>query len=139
MDIPNAFLGSTHPPTDSDIEAALGPTLETWKLLIGWLIEHGGQDQEWISSSPKYGWSLRIKKKKRAIVYLAPCRGSFRVSLALGDKAMAAARRADLPQAIQKVLDEATRYAEGTGLRFMVNRTQDLDPIRILALIKMAN
>jgi hypothetical protein len=38
-----------------------------------------------------------------------------------------------------KLLDEAPRYPEGTGLRLMVKARKDLAAIRKLALIKRAN
>ena len=53
------------------------------------------------SGSPtrhKSGWSLRLKVKKRNIVYLAPCNGCFRVAFIFGDRAVAAARQSDLSE-----------------------------------------
>jgi hypothetical protein len=40
---------------------------------------------------------------------------------------------------VLKLLDEAPRYAEGTGLRLMVKGPKDLAAIRKLALVKLAN
>jgi hypothetical protein len=139
MEIPNAFIGQPAQPTDAEIAAALGPTAETWKQLLDWLAAQGASIQEWKSSSPKYGWSLLLKLKKRTIVYLAPCDGCFRVAFVLGDRAVAAARQSDLPKPVLKLLDEATHYAEGTGLRLVVKAAKDLAAIRKLALIKLAN
>ena len=87
----------------------------------------------------KYGWSLRLKDKKRNIIYLSPCEGCFRVAFIFGDKAIAAARQSDLSKSTLKLLDEAPRYPEGTGLRLMVKSAKDLVEIRKLALIKLAN
>jgi hypothetical protein len=139
IDIPNAFLGKADQPTGEEVSAALGAAAEAWKQLVDWLAEQGVADQEWKSVSPKYGWSLRLKLKKRTIVYLGPCDGCFRVAFALGDKAMAAARQSDLSKSVLKILDEATRYAEGTGVRLMVKGTKDLAAVRKLALVKLAN
>ena len=52
--------------------------------------------------SPKYGRSLRLKLKKRTIVHLCPCDGSFRVAFILGDRAVKAARQSDLPKSMLK-------------------------------------
>ncbi len=139
MDIPNAFLNKAVEPTAEQLSAALGTTAEVWKQLVDWLMEQGVADQEWKSVSPKYGWSLRLKLKKRTIVYLSPCDGCFRVAFALGDRAMAAARQSDLSKGVLKLLDEATRYAEGTGVRLLVKGTKDLAAVRKLAVIKLAN
>jgi hypothetical protein len=140
MDIPNAFIGKTAQPTSEELSAALGSSAVVWKELLDWLAqEKGVTDQEWNSSSPKYGWALRMKLKKRNILYLAPCAGCFRVAFALGDKAMSAARESKLSKSVFKTLVEAPHYAEGTGIRLMVHQSKDLAPIRILAAIKLAN
>ena len=55
------------------------------------------------------------------------------------DRAVAAARASDLPKAVLKEIAEATRYAEGTGIRFLVRATKDLAPIKKLVGIKLAN
>jgi hypothetical protein len=110
-----------------------------WKQLLDWLAEQGVADLEWKSVSAKYGWGLRMKLKKRTIVYLLPCDGCFRVSFALGDRAVAAARQSDLSKGALKLLDEAPRYVEGTWMRLMVHASEDLADVRQLALIKLAN
>jgi len=136
---PNAFIGMLVQPTDIEIETALGPAFDTWNQLIVWLSEQGASDQEWKSSSPSYGWTLRLKKKKRSIVYMGPSKGCFRAAFVLGDKAVAAARRANLPKSILQTIDEATHYPEGTGIRIVVRSPKDLAAIETLALIKLAN
>jgi hypothetical protein len=139
MEIPNAFIGKTTRPTEAEVAAALGSTAALWKQLVSWMEEQGVGESEWSSSGVKYGWSLRLKVKKRNIVYLSPCEGCFRASFALGDKAVAAARKGDLSKSTLKIIDEAPRYAEGTGVRLMVKAAKDLGAIKKLAFIKMAN
>jgi hypothetical protein len=139
METVNAFIGKTTRPTEAEVAAALGTTAALWKQLMNWMAEQGVGECEWNSSGVKYGWSLRLKQKKRNIVYLGPCDGCFRVAFALGDKAVAAARKSDLPKSALKIIDEAPRYAEGTGVRLMVKAEKDLGAIKKLALIKMAN
>ncbi len=139
METPNAFIGKTTKPTEAEVATALGSTAALWKQLVDWMAEQGVGESEWNSSGAKYGWSLRLKQKKRNIVYLIPCAGCFRVAFALGDKAVATARGSDLPKSTLKVIDEAPRYAEGTGVRLMVKAAKELAAIKKLALIKMAN
>jgi hypothetical protein len=135
----NAFIGKTAAPTEKDLTAALGSTAALWKQLVAWLAEQGAGESEWNSSGAKYGWALRLKVKKRNIVYLGPCEGCFRAAFVLGEKAVAAARKSDLSKNTLKIIDEAPRYAEGTGLRLMVKAEKDLAAIKKMALIKMAN
>jgi hypothetical protein len=133
---PNAFIGRTKPPTDEDLSTELGAARALWDEL---LTELALPIQEWNSYSPKAGWSMKLKLKKRTIVYLAPCHGSFRVAFVLGDKAMEAARQLKLPKAVLKIIDEAPRYPEGTGVRLEIAARKDLAAVKKLAEVKLAN
>ena len=133
---PNAFIGRTKPPTDDELSTELGAARTLWDEL---LTELALPIQEWNSYSPKAGWSLKLKLKKRTIVYLAPCRGSFRVAFVLGDKAVEAARQSKLPKAVMKIIDEAPRYPEGTGVRLEIAARKDLAAVKKLAEVKLAS
>jgi hypothetical protein len=139
MTIPNAFVGRTDHPTAEELDITLGDSACAWHELVNSLAEAGVPDHEWKCSSPKYGWSLVLTVKKRRVVYLSPCNGCFLASFALGDRAVAAARQSDLPKRVLKIIDEAPHYAEGTGVRLLVEGLKDLPAIRKLALIKLAN
>ena len=137
---PNAFIGESRPPAEKQLADALGPAKSTWdRLLAGLADEHNLTVQEWNSYSRKAGWSLRLKFKDRNILYLTPCRGSFFVSFALGDKAVEAARQSRLPQSVIKTINEARRYAEGTGIRMEMKKPKDIEIAKQLAAIKLAH
>ena len=137
---PNAFIGSTVRPSEADLEKALGDAKCAWDSLIADLAaEHGVSTQEWKSYSSKAGWSLRLLRGKRTIVWLAPCAGRFRVAVILGDRAVQAARRCGLPARVLKSLDEAEKYPEGTGLRLEVKGMRDLPAVKKLAVVKLEN
>jgi hypothetical protein len=132
---PNAFIGRTKPPTDDELSAELGAARALWdELLAGLALPV----QEWNSYSPKAGWSLKLKLGKRTILYLAPCHGSFRVAFVFGAKAVEAARQSKLPKAVIKIIDEAPRYPEGTGVRLEIKARKDLAAVRKLAEVKLA-
>ena len=136
----NAFIGELKKPTENQLSAALGASKQFWVKLVADLADENGVDvQEWNSYSPKAGWALRLKRKKRTIVWLSPCHSYFRVMFILGDKAVKAARQSKLPQRIMKIIDEATRYPEGTGLRIDVKGAKDIPVIKKLAAIKLEN
>lgn len=139
MEIQNAFVGRSETPTLEELDSVLGPTAAVWHELVEWMETHGAPEEEWKSSGAKYGWSLRLKQKKRNIIYLSPCKGCMRIAFILGDRAVAAARQAHLPKRVLDALEEAPRYPEGTGLRLMVRNERDLPAIEKLAQIKMAN
>lgn len=136
----NAFIGKSKRPTADELLFVLGPSKKLWDQLVSELADDLGADtQEWNSYSPKAGWSLRVKHKKRTIVWLAPCSGCFRAAFILGDKAMKAARQSKLPEQVLKALDEAPRYPEGTGVRLVVKAAKDLAAIHELAAVKLKN
>jgi hypothetical protein len=134
---PNAFAGESEKPSDHELAAALGPAKSLWDRLASDLARENQLDvQEWNSYSPKAGWSLRLKRGARTIVYLIPLRGGFQAALVLGDKAFKAAQHSALPARTKKIIAEAKRYAEGTGVRITVNDPEDVIGIKMLAQIK---
>jgi hypothetical protein len=140
MDIPNAFIGKAQKPTVQEVSAVLGPSAKLWDELVDGLAkDHGVSIQEWNSFSLKYGWSLRLKLKKRTIIHLSPCNGCFRAAFILGDRAVKATRAAKLPKNVIKVIEAAPKYAEGTGVRLTVKAPKDLAAIRKLAVVKLMN
>lgn len=139
MESPNAFVGKKTCPSGIEVTTALGTSAPVWNELLAWLGGHGIDCKEWKSVSPKYGWSLRPAVKKRIILHLSPCEGSFRVAFILGDRAVRVAKATELPASLLKQLAEARRYAEGTGLRLTVREPRDLAPIEKLVAIKLAN
>ena len=137
---PNAFIGKPQKPTDAELAAALGAAKALWdQLLAGLADEHNLTVREWNSYSRKAGWSLRLKHKDRNILYLSPCEGCFFVSFALGDKAVQAARQSGLPQSVIKIINEAKRYAEETGIRMEMKKPKDIEIAKQLAAIKLAH
>ena len=137
---PNAFINKPKQPTNAELAAALGPAKATWdQLLTDLAQEFDVNVHEWNSYSLKAGWSLRVKRKARTIVWLAPCPGAFRVAFILGDKAVLAAQEAKLPKRILKIINEAPKYPEGTGVRLEVKSSKDIATLKKLAAIKLAN
>ena len=137
--MPNAFAGRSEPPSRDDLALALGKSQSLWQELVSALKQEFQLTEEWCSSSVKAGWSLRLQRKKRNIVYLAPGKGGFLASFALGDKAIAAARQSKLPARVLKIIAEAKRYAEGTAVRMEVQKPGDVAAVKILAKIKLEN
>lgn len=136
----NAFIGQAAAPTDAELTAALGESRSIWDGLIAEMAEkHGVTVQEWRCYSPKGGWSSRLKRGKRTILWMAPFEGSFLVMFILGAKAVTAARQSGLSARLLRILDEAPRYPEGTGVRLHVKGARDLAAVRKLALFKLEN
>lgn len=136
----SAFEDKSQEPGASELEATLGRSSIHWKNLVAHLHdEFAPLDATWGFAGAKWGWSLRLKQKKRTILYMTPCEGRFLVGFALGEKAVAAAHARPLPSSILGVIDEAPRYAEGRGVLVEVKTKKDLQAVKALAAVKMAN
>ena len=136
----NAFIGRESAPDESALAKELGPVKAVWDRLLAELKrEHGLDAGEWNSSSRKSGWAFRLKRGERNVVYLAPGRGAFLASFALGDRAVAAARESELPREVMEVIESARRYAEGTAVRLEVRTAKDVAAVVKLAGIKLAH
>jgi len=136
----NAFINRAEAPSDADVAAALGPATAAWDRFLTDLAQDlDVKVHEWKCHSPKWGWSLRVKRKARTIVWLSPSEKGFNVAFIFGSKAVAAARCARLPARVLKALDEATKYPEGTGIRLHVTHVRDVAALKKLAAIKLAN
>jgi hypothetical protein len=136
----SAFDDRKARPTDRTLDQALGRAAHAWASLKASLIRECAPLQEqWAFAGAKYGWSLRLKRGERVIVYMTPCLGHFLASLALGEKACTAAREASLPAGILTLIEEAPKYAEGRGIRIPVRTEKEARSIRKLAAIKLAH
>lgn len=128
------------PPTDPALARALGRAAAAWAALKEKLQhECAPLVEEWAFAGAKYGWSLRLKRGKRVIVYMTPGAGNFLASFALGEKACTAALDAGLPARVLALIAEAPRYAEGRGVRIPVRTLRDVASIRKLAAVKLAH
>lgn len=126
-------------PTLSDLTRVLGPCEEAWHHLVSRMgAVYGSLSEEWTYSGAKYGWSARLKRKKRTILYLIPQERAFLVGLVLGDRALGLLRRDELTPDVLGIIDEAPRYGEGTGFRIPVTSIEDCSAIETIVEAKMA-
>ena len=122
------------------MRSVLGASESLWTKLVSDLTHDLNLDgADWHSSGVKYGWSYRLQRKARNIVYLGPRAGTFVAAFILGDKAVAVTRKSDLPSYVLKMLAEAKRYGEGTPLRIEVSKPEDVEVVKALARIKLEN
>jgi uncharacterized protein DUF3788 len=136
----SAFDDKSKQPQEDQLRETLGKTFTHWNELrrrIG--ARFPSLSVDWGFSSKKSGWGLRLKREKRTVLYMTPCKGYFLASFALGEKAVKSAHDSDLPVSVLKVIDTATKFAEGRGVRLEVRSAEDVRNIEALAVIKMAN
>ena len=94
---------------------------------------------EWNYPGEKYGWSFRIKDKKRAILYLLPRDKFFKVSFVFGQKANDMILKSRISNTIKSELEAARVYGEGRGIWLEVKDELLLPDIKELIDIKLAN
>ena len=136
----SAFDDESKQPQASDLKKTLSRTNTHWDNLITYIAsEYPPLDETWSFSGANWGWSLRLKQRKRTVLYMTPCKGYFLVGFALGEKAVKAAHGSTLSDSILAVIDGAKKYAEGRAVRIEIRNKQDLENVKKLSLIKMAN
>jgi hypothetical protein len=135
---PSALDDKSKMPDDGMVAEVLGKSKELWDAILAHLAgEYPGVQNEWGFMGAKSGWSLRPKHKKRTILYLIPGEDCFTASLALGERAVAAAEESSLPEPILDAIHSAKQYAEGRGVRVEVRRPADVETVKKLVKAKM--
>jgi hypothetical protein len=99
----------------------------------------GETNEEWKYYSKKAGWTFIVKSGKRTILYMIPQDSFFKVNFVLGEKAVAAARTANLPDSIITLINEATSYVEGRSIMFDVKSDFDVSVVYKLIEVKHSN
>ena len=136
----SAFADKSKKPNEADLMKTLGRSGGHWKAIVDTVsADFAPLDLSWGYAGAAWGWSLRLKQKKRTVMYLTPCERHFIAGLVLGDKAVRAARRADLPKTVLQIIAQSKRYAEGTGVRIEIRNKKDREAVLALASIKMEN
>ncbi|MHC4519139.1 MAG: DUF3788 domain-containing protein, partial [Planctomycetota bacterium] len=127
-------------PDDKDLAEVLGRSKARWDELITHVAaEYEPVTEDWAHSGAKYGWCLRLKRKKRTLLYLIPCQRHFLCAFVFGGKATEVARKSALPADVMTTINEARVYAEGRGFRLEVRTKANVATMMKLAAIKMAN
>lgn len=136
----SVFTDKEKEPGDEDLAATLGKTYGLWMTLRDSVLEKCPSAlPEWHYPGQKYGWSFRLKDKKRAVIYLLPRERFFKVAFVFGEKATAQVLASDVAPAIKSLLKQAKAYAEGRGIRIEVRSRAALADIARLIEIKLAN
>jgi hypothetical protein len=138
MDDISIFPDKLVKPEQKDLITALGTSYELWtqieKIVMG---KYPAGLSEWNYPGKKYGWSYRIKDKKRAIIYFLPRNKYFKVAFVFGQKATDEIMESTISADIKSELEQATKYAEGRGIRIDVNSSSILPDVRQLIDIKL--
>lgn len=140
MDDISIFIDKTVKPTDKDLADRLDSKYKLWQRIHDLVLsKYPNGLAEWNYSGLKYGWSFRIKDKKRAIIYLLPRDQYFKVAFVFGDKAVSKIMESGISKDIKTEINQATKYAEGRGIRIDVKNDSVIFDIEQLIDIKLNN
>lgn len=114
----SVFGDKSNPPTEDDLRRALGPAASAWDELVARIHhDHAPAAERWNFAGARFGWSLRLCRGDRVVLYLIPQAGRFLVGIVLGAKAVAAAGARACPRPCSRPLPRrpATPRARACG------------------------
>ena len=136
----SAFDDKSQPPRTGELATTLGRSSSLWDGLVDHVAqEYPPLEESWVFSGKRWGWALRLKQKKRAVLYMTPCEAYFVVGFALGERAVKAAHETGLAEEVLDLIDSSQKYAEGRGVRLEVRTKRDIEHVMQIAAVKMAN
>jgi hypothetical protein len=116
----------------------LGASLLHWQHLIEQVSAAlPGAEFVWKTYAGKTGRQCVIRSKDRNLAYLKPGDGSFMVSIALSDRAVASVGKSKLPSELIAEVKASARYPEGTPARVRVDSGRSLQHALTLLSIKI--
>lgn len=134
------FTNKSIVPGDSSLSLELDETYDLWLAIRSHVHKiYPDAIDEWHYSGVKYGWSFRIKDKKRVIVYLLPRAGFFKTAFVFGQKATDVIINSTIAPVIKEQLESAKVYAEGRGIRIDILDNSLVNDVKQLVEIKLAN
>lgn len=134
------FADKDRVPDEKMLIDALGKTHPLWQQIISFTFkEYPKGLTEWKFPGAKYGWSFRVKDRKRVIVYLLPREGYFLVAFVFGQKAFEKIMESSVNVDIRSDLAAAKPNAEGRGIRITVQNESVLEDIYALIKAKLTN
>ena len=136
----SVFMDLAKTPGAADLEISIGSTYPIWMEIRNFVFDkYSAAIEEWHVAVKKYGWSFRIKDKKRAIIYLSPRKGFFKVAMVFGQKASNQIFNSEINEFIKCELMNSKVYVEGRVLSIDVLDLLYLNDIKKLVEIKLAN
>ena len=118
-------------------EEALSAVLKENKILWDKMINTSEGSGEWKFYSKAAGWTYSVIKKKRTLFYMIPKDGWFELIFVYGERAVEAAKSAELPEQVLNDLLQAKAYVEGRSFSVKVISDADTNVAQKLLQIKL--
>lgn len=116
-----SFLSPTPKPDSANLAAALGLTFDFYLELLAITTAF---KPTW-NHSKSSGWMLKISDGKKALCYLIPLTGCFKVSLTLreGEREMLLKHKAFAQ--LHQQISTAKKFVEGYALQFIISNKKE--------------
>lgn len=114
-------------PSEPAIQAALGNTYACYQKITGLASAYA---QEWTFTKSS-GWMLKIYDRKKALLYLIPLNGGFKISLAIREQEREALLRDDALAIIYDKIAASKKYSEGFALQFDIANENEFQPVEL--------
>jgi len=136
----SVFTVRNEVPDEKALKKVLENSYDLWISIVEYVkVRYPAALCEWNYPGEKYGWSFRIKDKKRAIIYLLPREKYFKTAFVFGQKAADEIFQSRISETIKFELKEARQYAEGRGIRINIKDNTLIRDIKTLIDIKLAH
>ncbi|HMK54172.1 MAG TPA: DUF3788 family protein, partial [Methanobacteriaceae archaeon] len=122
------FLDSDIKPVDSTLKSTLDNSYSYYESLMG-IADSYLKDWNFSKSS---GWMLKVHDKNKALFYIIPLKGEFKVSMAIRENERNAFLEDNDLEAIQGMIKSAKKYREGYALRFDIKNSEDFKIVKLL-------
>ena len=119
-------------PNEEMLNSVLKGSKARWDKMIG----ISGGSGEWKFYTKTAGWTYPVKKGKRTLFYMIPKDGWFQLTFVYGERAVAAAESAGLPEQVISDLLHAKAYVEGRSVAVKVTNDADMDTAQKLLQLK---
>ncbi|MFC1493026.1 DUF3788 family protein [candidate division KSB1 bacterium] len=136
----SVFTDKSHTPDEKALMKVIGDKAGLLKEIL----DHINSEYEnikvvWKHYGKKYGWQMKIFMKKRNLLFLLPFENDFRIAFVLGDKAVEACEKSDMPAELIETIKNEKKYMEGRGVRVDVRSEADVKIVKTLLKIKVEN
>lgn len=136
----SVFESKENCPAPADLQDVLAESYSLWEVLKQHVYNYKPDaTEEWNYAGKSFGWSFRIRDKKRVLIYLIPCKGYFKLALVYGGKATEEALQSFVSEDLKMIIRTAKVYAEGRGFRVDVFQNSNLEDLYQLIDCKLRN
>ena len=119
-------------PDEPKIRKALGDLYPAYRELVDLT---GPFSHEWKYYGKNYGWQLKVTHKGKALLYITPLKGSFRVGFAVRENEKELLLNSKLSRKTKGELETARKYSEGYPIRVDVTARADMKNLQVIVQI----